>query len=348
MLIMPNNSSISGTVYNDIDGDAKRNSGERSLAGQTIFLDVDRDRQFDVASRHRHRCQRELFDRHARMRNTARPFPSAARSSVRGWCSNPGSQSQLPESLNGYEFQRLQPNVPLAGVALGLSRTAIIQGTAYIDSNHNGQKDADEFSKGSGTAFVDLNDNDLIDDNEPQATTSPSGTWMFPVGLEGGRTSCASSRGRITSLPDLPATHTASSSSTARRRRWRLDGFPKHTMNHSQNHSHFIIEAIEPHLLLAGTGSISGTMFWDIDRDGIRDADEKVAAYAGVGIDSNNDGIASGEEPFADVDLLGVFKFERLEAGTYVLETRFSEQMPTSPRSGRIAVTIADGEARMA
>jgi PKD repeat protein len=45
---LPNNSTLTGTVYNDLNGNGVRESGELALIKQTVYLDYNRNGKFDV------------------------------------------------------------------------------------------------------------------------------------------------------------------------------------------------------------------------------------------------------------------------------------------------------------
>jgi hypothetical protein len=68
---------------------------------------------------------------------------------------------------------------------VGITQTARIYGTAFFDANGNGAPDTDERGFGA-TVFVDLNNNRLFDEDEPQAEIGFSGSWSLPRGLDPG------------------------------------------------------------------------------------------------------------------------------------------------------------------
>jgi hypothetical protein len=78
-----------------------------------------------------------------------------------------------------------------------------------------------------------------------------------------------------------------------------------------------------PPVVPTGTGSISGTTFIDLNRDGLYDpALEPIRSGVEIYIDTNNDGTRGGNEPLVVSNEGGFYDFSGLAAGTYVL--RFS------------------------
>jgi hypothetical protein len=74
-----------------------------------------------------------------------------------------------------------------------------------------------------------------------------------------------------------------------------------------QHHTQDIWAAVGNGTINAGTGSISGSVFNDVDADGIRDVGEGALAGRIVYDDTNNDGKRQGYEPFARTDSNGNF-----------------------------------------
>ncbi len=54
-----------------------------------------------------------------------------------------------------------------------------INGTVYNDSNSNGTKDGAEAGLAGRTVYIDVNSNNVFDANEPSRTTSATGAWSF-------------------------------------------------------------------------------------------------------------------------------------------------------------------------
>jgi len=108
------------------------------------------------------------------------------------------------------------------------------------------------------------------------------------------------------------------------------------------------VEAIERRVLLsAGTASISGVMYDDLNRNGARDAAiESPLVGWGCFIDANGNGVFdAGSDLRVTSDANGAYKFSNLGAGTY----RISQMLPSgwsrvSP-AVTFSVTVGNGQA---
>lgn len=190
MLILPNNSSVSGTVFNDTDGDNTHDAGEKLLPGRTAYLDIDQDTIFDAGepSAVTDSAGRYTIPARANLPNPLLPIINSTSVDPRVVTSAGQRESRGPATFLGSfgGFRTIKPGEPLTGVALGLTKTAVLYGTLYFDSNRNGKNDDSSSLYGRGTVFADLNNNSLIDDNEPQATPVHFGEWKFPLGVKAG------------------------------------------------------------------------------------------------------------------------------------------------------------------
>ena len=124
------------------------------------------------------------------------------------------------------------------------------------------------------------------------------------------------------------------------------------TSRRSASRSTRMLEALESRLLMshapvtpAGTASISGTVFNDVNVNGTFDASDKGLSGRKVYIDANNNGrLDKGEISVRSKH--GAYAFNGLAAGTYtvreVLPKAFRQ---TEPADGVRIITVADGQA---
>jgi hypothetical protein len=106
------------------------------------------------------------------------------------------------------------------------------------------------------------------------------------------------------------------------------------------------VQTLEPRQLLAGTASISGAVYNDLNRNAVHEAGEAGIKRTRVYLDYDNDGAwDKGREPTTLTDKRGSFRFDGLGAGTYRLRQVVpSEMSAIGPRSGWFKATLADGQ----
>ena len=95
-------------------------------------------------------------------------------------------------------------------------------------------------------------------------------------------------------------------------------------------------------------GSFSGTLFEDVDADGVRDAGEPPVPGAVVFIDSNNNGVRDVlSEAFRVTDADGAYLFDDIAPGTYNVRRETPAGFvpePSVPASGVRAVNVVVGQ----
>lgn len=110
-----------------------------------------------------------------------------------------------------------------------------------------------------------------------------------------------------------------------------------------------MLERLESRVLLSAAHalpiSITGTVFNDLNVDGIRQAADKGLGGRKVFVDANGNGVLDKGEVFARTDSHGNFALRGLPAGTYTIR----EALPrgarnTMPSGGVYTVTLADGQ----
>src|SRR2546423_751844 len=98
-----------------------------------------------------------------------------------------------------------------------------------------------------------------------------------------------------------------------------------------------MIEPLENRVLLsaAGTGSISGTFYYDSNANGKMDQGEPASPYWLVYLDSNNNGVHDANETEVRADANGKFAFTGLADGTYDVRPEtaagWTQTSPNSP-----------------
>jgi serine-aspartate repeat-containing protein C/D/E len=159
-------STITGTVFNDLNGNGVRDSGEPGLANQRVYVDLNFDGRFQPNE------------------------PSAL--------SNASGVYTLPNRPNG--IQRIATVVPtgrrltapasvfrdvvvvgstISNVNFGSTNTAVIRGTVFADTNGNGRRDTGERGLQGWTLYLDKNNNGKLDPGEKTRSTDVSGNYRF-------------------------------------------------------------------------------------------------------------------------------------------------------------------------
>jgi hypothetical protein len=98
---------------------------------------------------------------------------------------------------------------------------------------------------------------------------------------------------------------------------------------------------------LPQVGTITGTLFNDVNRNGIRDVNEAALADRRVFLDADDDGELDSDESHTQSDALGVYRFSSLRVGSYTIR----EELPpgwetTVPVEAGFQVTVSAGHVR--
>ena len=88
---------------------------------------------------------------------------------------------------------------------------------------------------------------------------------------------------------------------------------------------------------------INGTVFSDGNANGIEDSDEGGRAGFTVWLDTNLNGLQDSNEPAVSSDVLGNFRFDRLDAGTYLVRIGSKKGFKRTTAAGQ-SVTLASGQ----
>ncbi len=157
--------SISGTVFNDTNGNGIRDSGESGFSGKTVFLDTNSNGALNAGE------PSMVTDSQG-----AYSFTNMAAGSyrVRVVVATGTTQTTLnPSVIN------ITSNASVSGADFGLFTQAQISGTVYNDVNANGVKDTGDAGIVNRTVFLDTNNNGALDAGEPNSTTLGTGGFSF-------------------------------------------------------------------------------------------------------------------------------------------------------------------------
>ncbi|MFO0949050.1 MAG: SdrD B-like domain-containing protein [Planctomycetota bacterium] len=325
---------ISGTLWNDLDGDSIRATDpmtgeftEPGLAGYVVFLDSNLDGLLSVDETW------TLTDANGRYTFAGLSAGEYAVVEVlpSGWEAAPGyATSQIVwaelDTVTTVDFGNF------------LTLPVTVQGIVWIDLDGNGIRDVDaatgEFTEpgvAGWTIFVDANSDGLLNEGELSAVSAVDGLYTIS-GVHHGFAS-------IRQIPHAGWNPTSP-----------VSGAYTLTLLNGQT-----MTGIDFGNYPRQEASIRGTVYMDADKDGVRDAGERGLSGITVYLDLNDNGILDASEPNVltssdlfftpSVDETGTYSFTHLAAGTYrVREIVPGDQLPTPESQSSHLVTVSIGE----
>jgi hypothetical protein len=177
---------ITGTLWNDSDGDGTWDSNETNTGSRTVFIDSNGNGKLDSGEKSttsNSSGQYTFSGLKAGTYKISRVFPS-------GYHMSNSSSSYITVNLNaGQTFSNANiGTTDKSGSSYSSgssSSTGKITGTLWNDSNGNGKWDNGEKATGSRTVFIDSNGNGKLDGGEKSTTSNSSGYYSFS-GLNAG------------------------------------------------------------------------------------------------------------------------------------------------------------------
>lgn len=160
--------TISGTVFNDSNGDGVRQSGEPVANGWKVFVDDDKDGVHDAAeysaltdSQGNYAFKLLWGDRVHRVRVAPQT----------GW------RVSSPES--GYHDVSAAWAGVYTGRNFGVSQKTLIAGTVFADANSSQSRDSGESGLSGWRIYIDHNNNGLFDTGDAGILTDSAGNFRF-------------------------------------------------------------------------------------------------------------------------------------------------------------------------
>ena len=309
--LVPAAGSISGLVFNDVDGDGGQTAGEPGLAGWQVFIDTDGNGIAGATE------PTTLTDPTGAYSFTGVPYgPVTVREvAPTDWvATNPLSQARSFLQLSG---------AATAGVSFGnRERIGSITGIVWNDANGNGLADAGESGAVGATLYLDLDRDGVQSPTDPIAIADASGRYTFsrvPAGPQ--RISQNLDAGWVTAI--------GKSASAA--------------INVTIGGAH----TADFFTLLPTTGSVSGTVHSDANANGLVDVTDAPLSGWVVYSDLNGNATLDVDEPVATTDEAGSYTITGIPYGRNqireVLQTGFTS---TNHPGGVVTITMLNGEAR--
>ncbi len=193
-----------------------------------------------------------------------------------------------------------------------------IQGVVFNDANLNGTQDSGEVPLANRFVFLDTNKDGIWQASEPIVITDANGHYNFP-GLVAGSYTVS------TYLPPGTQQTTNAGKGIAI------------SLAAGQNQVLNIGEA-------AKLGAISGTIFKDVNGNGIQDNGETGISGVTVYLDQNGNGKLDTGELKTLTNSSGFYSFTNLPAGNYKVTEILSTGFVSTPAGGFINVTLAPGQ----
>ncbi len=160
--------TISGTVFDDLNGNGRRDAGEPGFANQTVFIDTNKNALLDSG---------EL----SQLTNATGAFSFAALQEGKLRLRHlvpTGRRITAPGSV--FHDVSVLVDGSVAGLDFGNTNTAIIRGTVFSDLNTNGLRDNGEPGLAGWTVFLDKNDDGIYQPGvEKVRVTNSNGDYRF-------------------------------------------------------------------------------------------------------------------------------------------------------------------------
>jgi hypothetical protein len=314
---------IVGTVWNDLDQDSIRATDpvsadftEPGLAGWTVFLDLDNDRVLGAGE----------------------PSTVTAADGSYSFVGLPPDDYEVTEVLpagwdvpSRFDIRQTASVVARQQVVQDFANFSMtngsIQGVIWNDTNANGVRETNpttgEFTEpglADWTVFLDTNNNRALDAGEISTVTDANGSYSF-ISLDAGDY-------EVTEV--LPSGWDVSPTFDSRQT-LAVNGGEVSTADDFANFTSL-------------NGSISGTVWNDLNRNGLRDVSTITGAYLDPGLanwtiylDLNRNRVADATEPTTLTDAAGNYLFADLQVGEY----QVIEVLPTGWEA---ASTFSDSE----
>ena len=271
--------TISGTLFNDTNGNGTRDTGEAGVSGATVFLDANANGTLDAG---------EISV--ASGANGAYSLTSAANGTFNLRAVPTGSFTGSTSSsvtLSGGGTQT--GNV---GLQTALTVGGIVSGVVFSDQNGNGVRDTGEAVQGGVTVFLDANGNGTLDTGEVSAATGATGQFSLTATTNGQATLRAVPTGSFTS----------STSSVVN-----LTGGNTLTSN------------VGLRAAAGVGGTVTGSVFVDANGNGTLDTGEQARSGVTVFLDLNGNGQLNAGEPSALTTATGTFSLTAVNNGRFAL-----------------------------
>lgn len=305
--------TVTGTVWNDLNGDGVQDAGDEGLAGWTVFLDLNNNQAVD----------------------SDEPVTSTDDAGAYKFTEVPSGDYEVTEVLpagwdvsKGFDIHQTVSVTPLSTSTQDFANFSLtngsVKGTLWNDLNGDGDRAADpstglptEPGLADWAVFADMNSNGVLDPDEPSAITGEDGSYKF-ISLAEGTYSIMevmpSDSWSVSPGYANPVTVTVIAGETT----------------NGIDFANFTVE----------NGAITGTIWNDLNRDGVRTTDLS-GAFTDPGLsgwtvylDRNRNKVMDAEDPTAITDANGIYVFSDLQIGEYEVIEIVPTGWETAPTFG--------------
>ena len=267
--------SIAGVKFNDFNGNGFRDAGEPGIDNFTIFLDLNNNGALEDNE------PRSITDANGNYFFSGLPSGVYVVKELQQQAFRQTTADPVID-LNGENFS----NIDIGNTAIFGS----ISGTKYSDLNANGIRDAGEIGLENVTIYLDNNNNDILDPEEPISVTDSQGNYNF-TGLPSGIYV-------VREVPQFGLTQTTNTPVI------NLNGETFTDINIGN---------------VGSLSAIAGVKFNDLNNNGIRDTGEPGLGNFTLYLDNNNNNIFDPEEASTVTDADGNYLFANLPSATYII-----------------------------
>jgi len=295
---------VRGTTWYDTDQDGARDEGEVGLEGWRVYADGNANGRWDPAEPFALTGADGTY-----VLSLAAPQTVTIRLELPdGWVRT-HPPAGYPVTVAGGDV--------VAGLDFGTYAPTAVRGTTWLDDNRSGTRDAGEMGLEGWRVFADGNANGRWDDGEPFALTATGGTY------------------ELTALP--PGTYRICQEVPAG---W-VRTFPAdcHTVTVAGNEP---VEGVD--FGNWAQTEVRGLKWYDVDRDGVRDATEPGLPDWRVFADLDDDLRWDEGEPFAMTGPDGEYALTGLAPGTYVVREVLSRRWTQTFGTDGYVVTLDLGD----
>ncbi len=171
-VVSPAVGTVTGTIFNDINGNGKKDSGDGGIAGRIVFIDENKNSKIDPGE------PTAVTNSSGVYTLTNVPAGSTRVTEFPGQLNVPDG-FRIDSPASGFFDVTLKPGQTFSKLDFANTQLALISGTVFLDSNGNKKRDASETGLVNRTVYLDLNNDGVRESTEPTTLTDATGAFAF-------------------------------------------------------------------------------------------------------------------------------------------------------------------------